>query len=325
MWKVFTACLQERGVNGMIVTVTMNPAIDKTVDLEHFEHGGLNRLSNVLIDAGGKGINVSKTIKALGGETVATGFIGGSGGMTILKMLKEMGIPSDFVEVQGETRTNLKVVESNGFVTELNEPGPGISSEEIEVLTKKLLGYAGEDTLFVFAGSIPAGVDKGIYKELIIKVKEKGAKVFLDADGELFVNALEANPDIIKPNRVELEEYFNLDYRASEEELAGLGGRFLDRGIEMVAISMGQMGAIFLTKDKKIKVPGLKVEAHSTVGAGDAMVAAISYGLDQKMDFVECIKLGVATSAGAVTTLGTKPPALSLVEELKSRVAYIEL
>lgn len=309
----------------MIVTVTMNPAIDKTVDLEHFEHGGLNRLNKVLNDAGGKGINVSKTIKALGGSSVATGFIGGSSGTAILRMLKEMEISSDFVEVKGETRTNLKVVECSGFVTELNEPGPEISKSELEDLTEKLLGYAGEDTLFVFAGSIPSGVDKGVYRELIAKVREKGAKVFLDADGELFVNALDAVPDIIKPNRVELEEYFNLDYRASEEELVELGRRFLDRGIGMVAVSMGQMGALFLTKERTVKVPGLQVEAHSTVGAGDAMVAAVSYGLDQKMGFEECIRLGVAASAGAVTTKGTKPPSLSLVEELKGRVEFIEL
>ena len=309
----------------MIVTVTMNPAIDKTVDLEHFEHGSLNRLTNVIMDAGGKGINVSKTVKELGGETLATGFVGGSGGNLIEKVLKEEGIKTDFVQVGGETRTNLKVVEQNGFVTELNEPGPVINQKEIDALTEKLLGYAGPETLYVIAGSIPNGLNKTIYRDLIMKLKEKGAKVFLDADGDLFVNSLEAGPDIIKPNRSELEEYFSMDYRASEEELIQMGQKLLEKGIGMVAVSLGQMGALFLSKDKIIRCPGLKVEAHSTVGAGDAMVAAISYSIDKGYSFEECVRLGLATSAGAVTTKGTKPPKRELVDELKQQVTIINI
>jgi 1-phosphofructokinase len=307
----------------MIITVTMNPAIDKTVDLEHLEHGGLNRIKNVIVDAGGKGINVSKTIKELGGETIATGFIGGSGGVLIKKVLMEQGIQSDFIEIKNEIRTNLKVVEADGYVTEFNEPGPIVAEEELELLTAKLLSYANEDALFVLAGSIPNGIGKDVYKTFIHKLKEKGAKVFLDADGELFINSLEASPDVIKPNRHELEEYFHKDYRVDEEELITMGQKLLEKGIGMVAISLGQMGALFITNQKVIRCPGLKVEAHSTVGAGDAMVAALSYGLNQGLALEECAKLGVATSAGAVTTKGTKPPKRELVEELLQKVEVI--
>lgn len=309
----------------MIVTVTMNAAIDKTVELDSFEHGGLNRLKNIVLDAGGKGINVSKTIKELGGETIASGFIGGSSGETIKRVLKELGIQADFVEVDGETRTNTKVVEPNGFVTELNEPGPVISEEKINELTEKLVGYAKEDTLFIFAGSIPKGVPKTIYKELIEKVHEKGAKVFLDADGELFVNSLEAKPDIIKPNRVELEEYTKAEGRLNESDLVRIGTDFLNDGIETVAISLGSQGALFLTKEKKVKCPAVSVKAHSTVGAGDAMVAALSYGMNEKLPFEECVKLGIATSAGAVTTVGTKPPTRAKVDELMQQVTIEEV
>jgi len=309
----------------MIVTVTMNPAIDKTADLVKLEVGSLNRLKNVLMDAGGKGINVSKTIKALGGETIACGFIGGSGGAVIEQVLEEQGIKSDFIKIENGTRTNLKIVEDNGFVTELNEPGPFVLEEEIEALKEKLLSYAGEDTWFILAGSIPNGVDKGIYKTLTEMVKQKGAKVFLDADGELFVNALEGAPDIIKPNRSELEGYFHKDYRVDEKELVDMGRQLMEKGIGMVAISLGQMGALFLTKDQVIKCPGLKVEAHSTVGAGDAMVAALSYGLSLNKDIETCVKLAMATSAGAVTTKGTKPPMKELVDELMEKVQVIYL
>jgi 1-phosphofructokinase len=309
----------------MIITVTMNPAIDKTVDLEHMEHGGLNRVKNVIMDAGGKGINVSKTIKELGGETIATGFVGGSGGILIRKVLQEQGISSDFIEIKNEIRTNLKVVEADGNVTEFNEPGPIVSAEELELLTQKLLSYADRDALFVLAGSIPNGVGKDIYKTLTSKLKEKGAKVFVDADGELFINSLEAAPDIIKPNRHELEEYFHKDYRVDETELISMGQNLLEKGIGMIAISLGQMGAMFLTDHKVLRCPGLKVEAHSTVGAGDAMVAALAYGLNQGFSLEDCAKLSLATSAGAVTTKGTKPPSRDLVDELLKKVEIIAL
>ena len=309
----------------MIITVTLNPAIDKTAELEHLERGSLNRLKNVILDAGGKGINVSKTIKELGGETIATGFIGGSGGLLIKKVLTELGIQSDFIEIKSEVRTNLKIVESDGHVTELNEPGPVVTEEELELLTTRLLGLANEEALFVLAGSIPNGISKNIYNTLTKRLKEKGAKVFVDADGELFINSLEACPDIIKPNRHELEEYFHKDYRVDEVELIAMGQKLLDKGIGMVAISLGQMGALFLTKEKVLRCPGLKVEAHSTVGAGDAMVAALSYGINQGLALEECVKLGIATSAGAVTTKGTKPPKRELVDELLKKVEVISL
>ncbi|MBE5983808.1 MAG: 1-phosphofructokinase, partial [Paenibacillaceae bacterium] len=122
----------------MIVTVTMNPAIDKTVDIGKFERGDLNRINRVEIDAGGKGINVSKTIRELGGESIATGFVGGTSGTIIKQVLTDLGLRTDFVEVKGETRTNLKVVEETGEVTELNEPGPEVSKEQLEDLLNKL-------------------------------------------------------------------------------------------------------------------------------------------------------------------------------------------
>lgn len=304
----------------MIVTVTMNPAIDKTVDIDRLEHGGLNRIQSVEMDAGGKGINVSKTIKAIGGESIATGFLGGRSGKIIQEVLREQGIGTDFVWLEADTRTNTKVVESTGEVTELNEPGPAATEEQVEELIQKLEAYAGENTLFVLAGSIPAGMDKSIYAVIMDRVHAKGAKVLLDADSELFVHGLEAGPDILKPNRVELEQYYHLDYRASEEELVSMGKQLLCKGTEMVAISLGQMGALFVGENGVIRCPGLKVKSHSTVGAGDAMVASLAYSWDRKLSLEDTVTLGMAVSAGAVTTIGTKPPAMDVVEELKKQV-----
>lgn len=308
----------------MIITVTMNPAIDKTADLDKFKYQGLNRLKNVIVDAGGKGINVSKTIKAIGGESIATGFCG-KNDKIIENMLKYQEIRTDFVKIKGDIRTNLKVVEEGGILTELNEAGPVIQENELNELIEKLESYADENALFILAGSIPNGVDKEIYKKLILKLKAKGAKVFLDADGELFINALKSSPTIIKPNKFELEQYYKCENEVSEEELVKMGEKLLDKGIELVAVSLGKDGALFLTKEEKIKCQGLKVNAHSTVGAGDAMVAALSYGIDLNLDIKECIRLAVATSAGSVTTKGTKPPTKELIEELKSKVQLINL
>ena len=304
----------------MIITVTMNPAIDKTVEIHRLVPGGLNRIQKVEYDAGGKGINVSKTIHELGGTSIATGFLGGNAGKTIENVLNERNIKNDFIWVEGETRTNTKVFEENGEVTELNEPGPVIGEEQLKALMDKLEAYADENALFILAGSIPSGVDKQIYADIIRLVHAKGAKVLLDADGDLFRNSLDAVPDMIKPNRVELEEYAGIDYRSSDEEILNLARELLGRGIDTVAVSMGKSGAMLIRNGFEVKCPALAVKAHSTVGAGDAMVAALAYSYDQKLGHEETARLCMATSAGAVTTVGTKPPKKEEVVELKKHV-----
>lgn len=304
----------------MIVTVTMNPAIDKTVEIDTLCPGGLNRIQRVEYDAGGKGINVSKTIKELGGESIAVGFLGGNSGRTIENVLNQKGIRNDFVWVDQETRTNTKVFEKSGELTELNEPGPVISPEQSQELLNKISAYASEGTLVILAGSIPSGVDSDIYAQIIRMVHEKGGKVLLDADGKLFRQALKAVPDIIKPNRVELEEYMGIDYRASEKELLDAAEKFLESGIETIAVSMGKSGAMFVRDGYQVKCPALSVKSHSTVGAGDAMVAALAYAWDQKLGSEDTVKLCMATSAGAVTTVGTKPPSREVVDELINQV-----
>ncbi len=175
-------------------------------------------------------------------------------------------------------------------------------------------------TLFVLAGSIPAGVDRNIYAEITRLVHKKGAKVLLDADGELFRNSLEAVPDIIKPNRVELEEYAGFDYRASQEELLNLARKIRQKGIGTVAVSMGKSGAMLVKDGYEVRCPALSVKAHSTVGAGDAMVAALAYSWDQGLDDDALTRLCIAASAGAVTTIGTKPPTRELVDQLAEQV-----
>lgn len=309
----------------MIVTVTMNPAIDRTVEIDCLERGGLNRISHVEIDAGGKGINVSKTIHELGGQSIAVGFIAGSAGKMIRNVLDERQIEHDFIEVSGETRTNTKVFEKTGELTELNEPGPVVKEKDVQALLGKMESYANPDTLFVLAGSVPRGVKKDIYRKIIELAHGKGAKILLDADGEFLTNALDAGPDMIKPNKVEIEQYAGMEYIASEQELKSVAEKLMEKGITAVAVSMGKSGAMFLWKDYKVKCPGLKVKAHSAVGAGDAMVAALSYSWSEGLSQEDTVKMCMAVSAGAVTTVGTKPPSKETVETLLKQVVIEKL
>ena len=303
----------------MIITVTMNPAIDKTVAIDKFEHGGLNRIKNVTIDAGGKGINVSKTIKALGGESIATGFLGGNNGATIQKVLNDAEITMDFIQIDAETRVNTKVVEEDGCVTELNESGSQISEEHQKAFMELLLKCADKDVFVILSGSVPAGVPKDVYREMTQRLHQKGAKVLVDADGELFEKALEARPDVVKPNKVELEKYLGRKLE-TEQDCLEAGKSLLAKGIEVVILSMGEKGAYFLSREQGLHCQGLSVEVHSTVGAGDAMVAAFSYGISEGYTFEACAKLAIATSAGAVATVGTKPPSREVVEQLLKEV-----
>lgn len=304
----------------MIITVTLNPAIDKTITIEQLNHGGLNRISHVETDAGGKGINVSKTLLMLHQKSIATGFIAGNTGKTIQNLLNKCNIETDFIEVSGETRTNTKIFEKSGALTELNEPGPLVTPFDIEQLLLKLDGYAGKETLFVLAGSVPQGADSDIYEKIIRRVHKKGASVLLDADGELFQKALDAVPDMVKPNRFEFEEYIAEKTLHSEVSIIKEAQKLLRKGILSVTISMGADGAVFLKGNQILRCPALNVNAHSTVGAGDAMVAALAYTWDKDISFTETIKLCMAVSAGAVTTIGTKPPSKEVIDSLLKQV-----
>ncbi|MCD7905184.1 MAG: 1-phosphofructokinase [Clostridiales bacterium] len=303
----------------MIVTVTLNPAIDKTAYVDELNVGKINRIFNIVHDAGGKGINVSKTILALGGNSIATGYIGGYFGMMAERSLVDDGVSVAFVHIDEETRTNTKIISLSGDETEFNEPGPSITEFEKNRLIEKLVGMADKDTIFVLSGSIPQGIEKTIYRDLTFALHEKGAKVFSDIDGEAFKYAMEAVPDLLKPNKHELLKYFDKT-EATEAEIVEMGRYFIEKGVETVVISCGSDGAVFLQGDKAYKGPAVKVKAVSTVGAGDAMMAVFAYYSDRGYSFEEAAKMSMAVSAGSVTTEGTKPASMEVVNALLEQV-----
>lgn len=309
----------------MIVTVTLNPALDKTAGVDVMRPYALNRLRGVQVDAGGKGVNVSAMIHALGGESVATGFAGGGAGEELLRRLTLKGIRHDFVRVSSVTRTNLKVVDDAGGLTELNEPGPEIKTEEFAQLQEKLAGFAKPGNIFVLSGSLPRGLSSGVYRELCAMLRQSGAGVFLDADGDALEAALDTKlvPDYIKPNRYELLNLFGMEARGAvtEEDLTDLCLRLRGRGVKLVALSLGSEGALFAGRDGVLRSPALPVKVGSTVGAGDSMVGALVYGFEQGLSGEDCCVLAMAASAGACTTEGTNPPSRALVDELVKQVS----
>ncbi|MDR1768469.1 MAG: PfkB family carbohydrate kinase, partial [Propionibacteriaceae bacterium] len=193
----------------MIVTVTVNPALDRTAGVEKLRIGGLNRLGEVVEDCGGKGVNVSKAVAALGGESVATGFMGGgAAGESLLGLIDAVaGVRAGFVPVAAPARVNLKIVETvGGVLTEFNEAGAAVTPGEVDALTAKLAGQAVPGAVFVFSGSLCPGLPEDCYATWIALAHEAGATALLDASGQALRRGLVARPDLVKPNWPELAD-----------------------------------------------------------------------------------------------------------------------
>lgn len=309
----------------MIYTVTLNPAIDKTVVIENLHTGSVNRVTSVREDAGGKGINVSKCLKNLGAETVAVMILAGRTGKRLSKMVEEMKIHMLRVHTEGENRTNLKIIDPvKGENTDINEPGPHIDMQLLEQLKRKLSHSVGKGDIVVISGSLPAGVDKGLYGEWIRCFREHGADVYLDAEGEALHKGMAARPYMIKPNNEELAAMLGKE-QLSEEEMIAEGKRLQQTGIAEVVISLGGDGALFISADGVFRSEGLDVPVKSTVGAGDAMVAAMAFGQAKRLSREEKIRLAVAMGAASVMQDGTQPPEAALVWELAKQVKVKKL
>lgn len=309
----------------MIYTVTLNPALDKTATVENLRLDSVNRISELRVDPGGKGINVSKVVRELGAKTVAIALLGGHAGTMLRNMLAELGIECKVLEVEGETRTNLKIkdpaLKTN---TDINEPGPEVTDEQLRGMLDGLVGEVGSGDIVVLSGSLPRGAAADTYKVWVAALKKTGAKVYLDADGDKLVRGIEAKPDLIKPNEIELGAMMGRTLDA-DEKIVEAARELIDGGLDRVMVSMGGAGALYVARDVTIKANPVKVPVGSTVGAGDSVVAALAYAQDKGLGLEDTMRLAMATGAANVMQSGTQAAPRELVDSLIDKVVVTKL
>lgn len=300
----------------MVITVTLNPAIDRTLYLGNLNKGQLNRVSNSRIDIGGKGINVSKVLKNFGIDSICTGFIGGTWENYFSDELNTRNINSEFIHIKKEIRTNIKIVDKlNSENTDINESGPEISYEELKQFISNFEEMCHKGDVVVLSGGVGPTIPKNIYYTLINIAKDKGALTVLDAEGELLSEGIKAKPDIIKPNEFEFGILCKSEF-TSEQDIAAAGGKFVSKGIGKVLVSLGSQGAIYITQSGAYSCGTIKVPVKSTVGAGDSMVAALVYSVINNLDDRMSLKFAIACGAAAVSLEGTQACTMQDVNKL---------
>ena len=277
----------------MILTITLNPSIDRRYNVKDFKRGKIFRTEDYEYTIGGKGINVSKVIKSFGEEIMATGFLGGNSGKCILDGLDEMNIERNFIKISGETRSCLAIISNDGSQTEILETGPLISENEKNKFLELYEKLLDKVDIICASGSLPKGLDSSIYSELIKIAKKKNKKFLLDTSGEALKLGIEASPFLIKPNKEELENLlgYSMD---SEEKLINAGRFLLNKGIEIVVISLGEKGALLFNGNYIYRANLPSIKAINPVGSGDAMIGGMAVGLSKNYDYENIIRLGTA-------------------------------
>lgn len=309
----------------MIYTVTLTPALDKTVTVPFFSLDKVNRIASMQLDAGGKGINVSRWVHMLGEKTMALGILGGGAGRFIEKTLTQDKIETSFIWVDAETRTNIKVIDpENGTQTDINEPGAPVRAEVLGAVYDTLRKRVREGDIVVFAGKTPPGTPDTLLPDWVEAMNALGAKTIVDMDGPALSATIARGPYLIKPNQEELEAMLGstLD---SEQDAADAARELLASGIARVVISRGAKGAVFAIREQILAADGLEIQVGSTVGAGDATVAALAYGEAKGMAFADIVPLAIAAGAASAMQTGTQVAEKQLVMELAKRVKIREI
>lgn len=292
----------------MVITVTLNPALDRTIYLEGIHLDDVNRVISYRTDIGGKGINVSKVLSAMGTPSKALGFIGENHKERFEMDLDKKGIMYQFTAIKGDTRTNIKMVDTkNRTFTDLNEKGPVISPQELSDFMQLFSEQVGKDDIVVLSGGLSEGIPVEIYAMLTKTAKDKGAAVVSDAKGMSLIHAVNAKPCMLKPNEREFSDFLGRD-KLSEEEIILEAAKLVHGGIEKVLISRGDKGSILVTKDHHLIAEAQEVIVKSTVGAGDAMVAALVKARMEGLSDMETLVLAQAASTASVMTEGTEVP-----------------
>lgn len=311
----------------MIYTLTPNPSVDRSITLPEIRFNSVLRSQQVRLDWGGKGFNVSRSLQQLGIESVALGWVGGGTGKMLADGLQQMGIQTDFVWVDRDTRTNTMIIEDQGdWHIKVNEPGPPISRDDIEYLFQKVEGYAKRDDLWVLSGSLPPDVPDDFYAKLIELFHLRGARVYLDASGQALQLGCGAGPYLVKPNLFEASQVVGFSIEDLEDaKRAALF--FLRMGVDYFALTMGASGLLLATQREMVFAKAPKIHARNTAGSGDSLLAGMIYAQLHGMDLVDVARWGVGTGSASVETEGVSEfeinRVVKLLEEIDSRVINV--
>lgn len=278
----------------MIYTVTFNPAIDYVINVDNFKPGEVNRVASEEKFAGGKGINVSRVLNNLGVKSKALGFIGGFTGKFIVDSLEAQGVDTDFVEVTGDTRINVKL--KSNEETEINGGGPVITEEDLEKLFA-IIEKLGADDYLVLAGNVQSSVPRDVYAVIQQKCINNNVKVIVDTTGEALVATLKYKPFLIKPNNHELGELFDVKLE-KREDIIEYAQKLRDMGAVNVIISMAAEGALLICDSGVYHASPAKGTVQNSVGAGDSVIAGFLASYSKSSDIIEAFRVG-ATSGSA--------------------------
>lgn len=304
----------------MITTVTLNASIDKAYFMdEAIENGTVMRVCRVQNTAGGKGLNVARAAKACGEAVKATGMAGGYNGKYLLALLDKDGVSHDFVEIQGETRSCINILDPKYGSTEYLEPGCEITGEEERIFLERFPEMIADSEIVTISGSIPKGMHRDVYYRMIVQAKEMGKQVILDSSGELLEQGMRALPTMIKPNQDELALLFHRRIE-SRDEVIRCAQQLHKQGIPYVVISLGGDGALLVCENGVIHGKPPKVQVVNTVGCGDSMVGAFAVALRRGYAPEEMMRYAVAVATANALSPGTGDVKAGVYEELLDKV-----
>ncbi|MEX2117891.1 MAG: 1-phosphofructokinase family hexose kinase [Bacteroidota bacterium] len=280
----------------MITTVTLNPMVDKTVHVEALTRGSIQRAASMTMVAGGKGINVSRQLRALGAETIASGFLGGVTGKMIRALMDQEGIRHDFVETEMLTREGVTYLETDGTATAVFEPAQKPPVDCVHALSKKINALAQESEWIVCSGSSPGGEADDVFYEAILSAHKAACRSVLDSYGAALTLAVKGLPTLLKTNKAEFEQSHRLVLR-NENDIRRELGKLIDIGVRYSILTDGPGPVYSASKEGEWKITPPGVRPINPVGSGDAMVAGMLYGFTKAWDFERCLRFGVAAGA----------------------------
>ncbi len=309
----------------MILTVTMNPAIDKRYTVDGFNVGAVNRVTECLPVPGGKGINVAKNIALLGENVTATGLLGGHAGAYVAERLRQYGVDEEFTRFNGETRTCINIKDTrSGTQTELLEPGDAVGAEYVAAFYERFEQLAAKADVVTVSGSVPKGVGTSVYSQLIGTAKRLNKPILMDTSGELLSSAVSAVPTLIKPNTDEITQ---LTGSFADDPLTIIRAAWSlhERGIPYVAVSLGKDGVIFVCGEGIYKGVPADVPVVNTVGCGDSMLASFAVGLARRMNIEDMLRLSLAVSSANAMREETGYFVMSDMERLLDKVEVTKI